>query len=77
MPQLNINVTPAFERNLSRLMRARGLRSKSEAIRIAVEEAARAAMSGSADFQEWLGLGCTEPENPEPRFKSHDDLWGE
>ena len=75
MGQININVTPELERNLARLMRARGIATKSEAIRVAVEECARAATAGNADFEEWLGLGLARPENPERRFATHDDLW--
>lgn len=40
MAQINLHVTPEFEDALDTLMRARGLRSKSEAIRHAVREAA-------------------------------------
>lgn len=43
MGQININVTPAFEAALVRLMRLRGIRSKSEAIREAVAESAERA----------------------------------
>ena len=39
MPQLNLNVTPEFERDLEALMKARGLKNKSDAIRLAVREA--------------------------------------
>ena len=37
---MNLIVTPAFEVALERLMRRRGFASKSEAVRIVVEEAA-------------------------------------
>lgn len=40
MPQINLHVTTEFEASLEALMRHRGLRSKSEAIRLAVQEAA-------------------------------------
>lgn len=40
MAQINLHVTPEFEEALEALMRARRLRSKSEAIRYAVQEAA-------------------------------------
>lgn len=40
MAQMNLIVTPAFEAALERLMRRRGFASKSEAVRIVVEEAA-------------------------------------
>lgn len=76
MSQINLHTTPAFERALAKLMKLRGLRSKSEAIRAAVEEAAqRAARRPSADFREWIGLGKTAADGPAPRFSSDDDLW--
>ena len=40
MPQINLHVSAEFEASLEALMRHRGLRSKSEAIRLAVQEAA-------------------------------------
>ncbi len=40
MPQINLHVTPEFEQALEALVRGRGLASKSEAIRHAVQEAA-------------------------------------
>ena len=40
MAQINLNVTPEFEADLARLMKDRGLASKSAAIRLAVHEAA-------------------------------------
>lgn len=40
MTQINLHVTPDFEEALEALMRGRALRSKSEAIRHAVQEAA-------------------------------------
>lgn len=40
MAQVNLHVTEEFEAALEALMRGRGLRSKSEAIRLAVREAA-------------------------------------
>lgn len=40
MAQINLHVTPDFEEALEALMRGRALRSKSEAIRHAVQEAA-------------------------------------
>ena len=77
MAQLNMHVSPAFERALSRYMRARGIRTKSEAIRRAVEDGLdRIRRSArSADFAEWIGLGSRAPQNPAPRFPSDDALW--
>jgi hypothetical protein len=43
MAQINLHTTPEFEADLAALMKARGIKSKSEAIRLAVHEAAGAA----------------------------------
>lgn len=77
MGQLNIHMTPAFEESLRRLMRARGIRTKSEAIRVAVEEALALASRKArpTQFGDWLGLGNRAPANPKPQFASDDDLW--
>lgn len=40
MTQINLHVTPKFEADLARLMKNRGIKNKSEAIRLAVREAA-------------------------------------
>lgn len=75
--QVNLHTTPAFEAALAKLMELRGLRTRSEAIRVAVEEAAERAEHACrrADFASWLGASLVGPENPEPRFHSDDDLW--
>jgi hypothetical protein len=77
MAQLNINLTPAFERALTRLMRIRRIKTKSEAVRVAVEEALAASSrrSAAADFAAWIGLGTTAAQNPAPRFPDHASLW--
>jgi len=40
MAQINLHTTPEFEADLAALMKARGIKTKSEAIRILVREAA-------------------------------------
>lgn len=77
MGQLNIHMTPAFEQTLRQFMCARGIQSKSEAIRVAVEEGLMRASARArpVEFSEWVGLGKQAPENPRPRFASDDDLW--
>jgi hypothetical protein len=77
MAQMNINVDATFERDLRRLMRARGLTTKSEAVRLAVHEAAERASRApdGADLGSWLGLGNEPAPNPRPRFATDDDLW--
>lgn len=57
MAQINLHVTPEFEEALEALMRARRLRSKSEAIRYAVQEAAAPYRTAPArDFSVLQGL---------------------
>lgn len=56
MPQINVHVTNEFEAALKALMKARGLTSKSETIRIAVREAATRSASGTRDWGALLGL---------------------
>jgi hypothetical protein len=76
MPQLNLNVTPEFERDLRRFMRAKGITKKSDAIRQALHEAvAKAGSASRSDFRSWLGLGLKVPLNPKPRFSNEDELW--
>lgn len=77
MGQLNMHVTPEFDQALAELMRRRKLATKSEAIRLAVQEAV-ARLRGEqrrVDFREWIGAGLAVPPNPRPRFRSDDDLW--
>lgn len=75
--QININVSPEFERALQRLMRLRGIASKSEAIRVAVFEAAERERSRKRkpDFSGLLGAGLRAPQRKQRQFKSEDDLW--
>jgi hypothetical protein len=77
MGQLNVHMTPEFEETLRRYMRLRGIRTKSDAVRLAVVEGVERARreAPAADFTSWLGLGCAAPENPSPRFRNDDDLW--
>lgn len=75
MAQLNLNLTPEFERDLAALMKERGIGTKSEAIRTAVRESLlRAAKpSDRPNFQSLVG--SLKQTNPRPKFKSEDDLW--
>ena len=76
MRQLNLNVTPDFERDLRRFMRQKGITKQSEAIRQALHEAVtKAGAASTSDYRSWLGLGLKAPLNPKPRFRGEDDLW--
>ena len=46
MAQINFHTTPEFEKALAALMKARGLKTRSEAIRVAVQEAAEPYVAG-------------------------------
>lgn len=61
MSQINLHTTPEFEADLAALMKARGIKSKSEAIRVAVREAAATAPAPPAkpkkiDLSPLIGL---------------------
>jgi hypothetical protein len=75
--RLNIHLTPELEEALGELMRLRHVETKSDAIRMALRETVeREHRRGKApDFSRWLGMAVEEPANPNPRFRSDDDLW--
>jgi Arc/MetJ-type ribon-helix-helix transcriptional regulator len=75
MRQLNLNVTDEFVRDLQRLMKRKGINSKSEAIRLAVREAAASAAAPVSDYRGWLGMALKAPLKPKPRFRDEDSLW--
>ena len=75
MQQLNLNVTPDFERDLQRYMKQRGIPTKSDAIRQALREAVARSGGGDYDYRGWLGLGLKAPLPRKRRFHSEDDLW--
>ncbi|HUJ23879.1 MAG TPA: hypothetical protein VLX58_20230 [Bryobacteraceae bacterium] len=57
-------------------MKKRNIARKSDAIRLALHEAAARLGSGGAyDFRAWLGLGVKAPLRRKVRFQSEDDLW--
>jgi len=76
MPQLNIHLTPEFEEALSEYMRLKRVKTKSDAVRLAVQEAVEREkrLRIVPDFSQWIGLALQAPLNPHPRFRSDDDL---
>jgi hypothetical protein len=74
MAQINLNTTPEFERQLATLMRLKSIPTKSEAIRMAVAEQAKAAQMSQRrrDFSALVGI--LKPEQP-ARFADDDALW--
>jgi hypothetical protein len=77
MSQLNIHLTPNFEKDLNKFMKLRHIDTKSEAIRVAIKEGIMraAAHTKSVDFTSWLGLATEVPTNKKAKFSSDDDLW--
>ena len=75
MAQLNIHMTPEFERALRRLMRMRKIATKSEAVRIAVLEAAEPARAKRGAFRALLGTGLRAPVRSRRQFRDEDALW--
>jgi hypothetical protein len=75
MKQLNVNVTPEMERDLRQYMRKHGLDTKSDAIRLALHEAAKQAATAVCDYRSWLGLGLRAPLRNKRQFKNEDELW--
>jgi hypothetical protein len=77
MPRLSLHVSLEFEQLLSEFMRRRRIRTKSDAVRLAVLEAVERErlVYRAPNFSQWLGLGRQAPENPNPRFRSDHDLW--
>ena len=76
MPQVNIRVTEDFARDLARYMKARGIPTKSAALRTAVRDGLeRSRTTGRVDVRTWLGIARPGRENPRRRFRSEDDIW--
>jgi len=76
MRQVNIRVTEDFARDLARYMKARGIPTKSAALRTAVRDGLEQSRAASpVDVRSWLGLARRGRENPRRRFRSEDDLW--
>jgi hypothetical protein len=73
MSQLNIQMTAEFESKLRRYMAARGIRTKSEAIRQAVEEGL--ARIPEPVVMNWAGLRGKGLGTSQPQFANNDQLW--
>jgi len=73
MSQLNIQMTPEFERNLRKYMTARGIKTKSEAVRRAVEESL--ARIPEPTFMDWSSLRGKGLGSTPHRFEDNDSLW--
>ena len=69
-----MNVTPQFERDLRKFMKDRGIKRKSDALKTLAREAAEK-IEKRTNFSSWIGAALSGKPNPNPRFKSEDDLW--
>jgi hypothetical protein len=76
MRQLNIHMTPRFERALTQFMKARGIKTKSEAVRTAGEEALqRTAPHPPVSWKDMIGIAKQYPTTPKNQWLTEDDLW--
>lgn len=77
MAQLNLQLTKKFLADLKRYMQLSGIRTKSEAIRTAVERSLLelTAKKKRTEFRGWLGIGLRTTPRKVVRFKDEDDLW--
>jgi len=75
MAQINLHTTPEFEDDLAKLMRGRGIRSKSEAIRTAVHEAADDARGSRPVERDWSVIGiAARTSEPAPATDLQKEL---
>lgn len=77
MNQLNMQMTAEFQRNLELAMKKLGARSKSEAIRLAIREAAQKPAGGSVRVSWHQLLESARKESPRKarRFATHAGVW--
>lgn len=76
MSQLNINMTPQFEKDIRAYMKLKSIKYKSQALRAAVADCLKAPQKQPAtDFRSWLGAANKGKQSPNPRFKTHAQLW--
>ena len=78
MAQLNVNLTPQFKKDLEKYMKLRGIKTKSEALRMALHEiVGLISVSKKSDFSSWLGSALKAEQRQKRKFRSEDDLWSE
>jgi hypothetical protein len=69
-------MTPDFKSNLEKYMHLRGIRNKSKAIQMALQELVSILnASNPSNFESWLGAGLHSEIDSSKTFKSEDDLW--
>jgi hypothetical protein len=77
MAQLNLHMTPDFNKDLKAFMKLRKLKHKSQALRLALQEALEREKEKKKipNIKSWIGMALGKGFNPNPRFLSEDDLW--
>lgn len=77
MKQINLHVTPSFLKELTTVMKMKGIKTKSEAIRVAVHHLVEQLTSSrtQTSFRGWLGMGLKSPLSLNRQFKDEDALW--
>lgn len=77
MAQLNIHMSPAFEQKLRRFMKVRQIKTKSDAVRTAVDEALQLAQKiPTVNLRDLFGAGKRLRQRPRKSWLKEDDLWG-
>lgn len=76
LSQVSVELDPELEQALAEYMKLRHIDTEAEALRAAlVEVVEKERPRNGPDFSRWLGMGLRAPQNPEPRFRSDNDLW--
>jgi metal-responsive CopG/Arc/MetJ family transcriptional regulator len=80
MSQINLQVTNDFIKSLKFYMRKRGIKTKSQAIRQAIQDAVERISKaeeddGTVGLEDLLGIGVGNNLNHSPHFKNDSELW--
>ena len=76
MSQISVDLDPELEQALAEYMKLRHIDTEAKALRAAlVEVVEKERPACRSNFSRWLGMGLRAPQNPNPRFRSDDDLW--
>ena len=78
MKQINIHINKDFLNDLQKVMKLKGIKTKSAAIRYSIREAVKhlSAAEPKTPYREWLGMGLKAQVNEQLRFESDDSIWG-
>lgn len=76
MSQLNIEVSPDFWEKLKKFMDLRGIANRSDAVRLAVEEALeKTNEKPKVSWKQLLGAGLVGELQPRDQWMTEDKLW--